>query len=66
MDHSNITIPRLQVKEKMVVRFGQLLITLIGMIFRMHGDEHSNELWSNEPILHLLQTLKKEPAVGCK
>ncbi len=64
-------LPRLQVKNKMVVGFGQLPIMLIRMIAHGDGDEafaqYSNELWPNDPsftigsLLHLLQTLEKEP-----
>jgi hypothetical protein len=39
MDHSKTTLPRLQVKNKMVGGLGHLPITLIGMIAHMHGDE---------------------------
>jgi hypothetical protein len=40
MDHSKTTLPRLQVKNKMVeVGLSQLPITLIGMIVHGHGDE---------------------------
>jgi len=38
MDHSKIVLPRLQVKNKMVVGTVQLPITLIGMIVHGHGD----------------------------
>ncbi len=71
MDHSKTTLPRLQVKNKMVVGLSQLLITLTKMIVHGHGDEafaqYSNELWPNDPNftigfhLCLLQTLEKEP-----
>jgi hypothetical protein len=48
MDHSKTTFPWLQVKNKMVCRLGQLLMTLIGMIVHGRGDEaftqYSNEL----------------------
>jgi hypothetical protein len=70
MDHSKTTLPRLQVKNKMVVRLGQLPITLIGMIVHGHGDEvfdqYSNELWLNDLnftigcLLCLLQIMEKE------
>ncbi len=70
MDHLKIALPRLQVKNKMVVGLGQLLIMLIGMIVHGHGDEvfaqYSNELWPNDlnftigSLLRLLQTLEKE------
>jgi len=39
MDHSKTTLPRLQVKNKMVVGLSQLLITLTKMIVHGHGDE---------------------------
>jgi hypothetical protein len=39
MDHSKTTLPRLQVKNKMVAGLGQLPITLIRMIVHEHGDE---------------------------
>jgi hypothetical protein len=71
MDHSKTTLPRLRVKNKMVVGFGQLPIMLIGMTVYGHGDEafgqYSNELWPNDLnftigfLLHLLRTLEKEP-----
>jgi hypothetical protein len=52
MDHSKTTLPRLQVKNKMVVGLGQLPIMLIKMIVHGHGDEvfdqYSNELWPND------------------
>jgi hypothetical protein len=38
MDHSKIVLPRLQVKNKMVVGLGQLLITMIRMIAHGHSD----------------------------
>jgi hypothetical protein len=38
MDHSKTILPRLQVKNKMVVGLGQLLIMLIGIIVHGHGD----------------------------
>jgi hypothetical protein len=51
VDHSKIVKPRLEVKNKMMTRLGQLPITLIGMIVHGHGDEayaqYSNELWLN-------------------
>jgi hypothetical protein len=59
MDHSKTTIPRLEVKKKMTIGLGQLLITLMGMIVHGHGDEayiqYSNELWPNDldsPLVH--------------
>jgi hypothetical protein len=39
MDHFKTTLPRLQMKKKMVSRLGQLLVTLIRMIVHGHGDE---------------------------
>jgi len=70
MDHTKIGLPRLQVKNKMVVRLGQLLIMLTRMIAHGHGDEafaqYSNELWPNDlnftigSLLCLLRTLEKE------
>jgi hypothetical protein len=70
MDHSKTTLPRLQVKNKMVVRLGQLLIMLTIMIAHGHGDEpfaqYSNELWHDGPsftigsLLCILRTLEKE------
>jgi hypothetical protein len=71
MEHSKTILPRLQVKNKMVVGLGELPIMLIGMIIHGHGDEafaqYSNELWPNDlnftirSLLHLLRTLEKEP-----
>jgi hypothetical protein len=53
MDHSKIVLPRLQVKNKMVVGLGQLPISLTRMIAHGHCDEafakYSNELWPNDP-----------------
>jgi hypothetical protein len=53
MDHSKTALPRLQVKNKMVVGLGQLPITLTEMITHGHGDDafsqYSNELWPNDP-----------------
>jgi hypothetical protein len=53
MDHAKITLPRLQVCNKMISSLGQLPITLMGMIVHGHGDEkyaqYSNELWPNDP-----------------
>jgi hypothetical protein len=53
MDHLKIALSMLQVKNKMVVGLGQLLITLTRMITYGHGDEafvqYSNELWPNDP-----------------
>jgi hypothetical protein len=70
MDHTNTTLPRLQVKYKMVVGFSQLPIMFTRMIAHGHGDEmfaqNSNELWPNDLnftigyVLCLLQTLEKE------
>jgi hypothetical protein len=70
MHHSKTVLPRLQVKNKMVVGLAQLPIMLIGMIVHGHGDEtfiqYSNELWPNDlnftigSFLHLLRTLEKE------
>jgi hypothetical protein len=70
MDHLKAILPRLQVKNKMVVGFGQLPIMLIRMIVHGDGDEafaqYSNELWPNDPnfnigsLLRLLRTLEKE------
>ncbi len=70
MDHTKTGLPRLQVKNKMVVRFSQLPIMLTKMIAHGHGDEafaqYSNELWPNDlnftigSLLYLLQTLEKE------
>jgi len=49
MDHSKTTLLKLQVKNKMVVGLGELLITFTRMI--AHGHEtfvqYSNELWPN-------------------
>jgi hypothetical protein len=39
MDHSKTILPWLQVKNKMVFRLGQLLVTLTGMIVHGHGDK---------------------------
>jgi hypothetical protein len=39
MDHSKIALPRLQVKNKMVSRLGQLSVTLTRMIVHGHGEE---------------------------
>jgi hypothetical protein len=51
MDHSKTTLLKLQVKNKMVVGLGELLITFTRMIAHGHGDEafvqYSNELWPN-------------------
>jgi hypothetical protein len=68
MDHTKITLPRLHVKKKMVIGFGQLPIMLTKMIVHGHGDEafvqYSNELWPNDLnftigfLLCLLRTLK--------
>jgi len=48
MDHSKITFPRLQVKNKMVSELGQLPMTLTRMIAHGHGDktfaQYFNEL----------------------
>jgi len=70
MDHSKIAIPRLEVKNKMMARLGQLLVTLIGMKVHGHGDEayvqYANELWPNDLnftiglLLWPLRTLEKE------
>ncbi len=70
MDHSKTAIPRLEVKNKMTARLGQLLVTLMGMIAHRHEDEtytqYSNEIWPNDPnftigsLLHLLKTMEKE------
>jgi hypothetical protein len=69
MDHSRTIFPRLQMKNKMGLGFGQLLITLVGMIAHGHEDEayaqYSNEFWLNDPnfiigfLLHLLCALEK-------
>jgi hypothetical protein len=57
MDHSKTTLPRLQMKNKMVSRLGQLLVTLIRMIVHGHGDEtfiqYFNEMWPNDPNLSI-------------
>ncbi len=57
-------------KNKMVSKLGQLLITLIEMIIHGHGEEafiqYYNELWLNDPnsmiklLLRLLHSLKKK------
>ncbi len=70
MDHSKTAIPRLEVKNKMMTRLGQLPITPMGMIVHGHGDEayvqYSNELWPNNPnftigsLLRFQRTLEKE------
>jgi hypothetical protein len=71
MDHTaKTTLPMLQVKNKMVARFSQLLIMFIRLITHQHGDEafvqYSNELWPNDlnftigSLLCLLRTLEKE------
>ncbi len=70
MDHTNTILPRLQVKNKMVVGFGQLPIMFTRMIAHGHGDEtfveYSNELWPNDLnftigyLLCLLRTLENE------
>jgi hypothetical protein len=48
MDHSKITNFQLQVKNIMVSKLGQLLVTLTRMIAHGHGDkayvQYSNEL----------------------
>jgi hypothetical protein len=53
MDHSKTTLPRLQMKNKMVFGLGQLLVTLTRMIAHGQGDEafvqYSNELLPNDP-----------------
>jgi hypothetical protein len=53
MDHFKTTLPRFQVKNKVVSELGQLLMTLIGMIVHGHGDktfvQYFNELWPNDP-----------------
>jgi len=71
MEHLKTTLSKLQVKNKMVVGLGQLLITLTRMIAYGHGDEafaqYSNELWPNDPnftigfIMRLLRTLETKP-----
>ncbi len=70
MDHSKTTLPQFQMKNKMVSRLGQLLVTLIIMIFHGQGDEafvqYSNELLPNDPnftigsLLCLFRKLEKE------
>jgi hypothetical protein len=53
MDHLKAILPKLQMKNKMVVGFNQLPIMLIRMIAHGDGDEafaqYSNELWPNDP-----------------
>ncbi len=53
MDNVKITLPRLQVANKMICGLGQLPIMLMGMIAHGHGDErygqYSNEFWPNDP-----------------
>jgi hypothetical protein len=48
MDHSKTTIPRFEVKNKMMIGLGQLQVTLMGMIVHGHEDEayaqYSSEL----------------------
>jgi hypothetical protein len=70
MDHSKTFFCRLQVKNKMVFRLGQLLVTLIKMIAHGHGDktlvQYSNELYPKDPnftigsLLCLFYSLEKE------
>jgi hypothetical protein len=67
MDHEITTLPRLQMRNKIISRLGQLPITLTG-ITHDHMDEryaqYSNELWPNDPnfiirsLLRLLGTLE--------
>jgi hypothetical protein len=74
MDHSRTIFPRLQVKNKMVLGLGQILIKLISMIAHGHEDEayaqYSNEFWPNDLnftirfMLHLLRALEKELVLG--
>jgi len=69
MDHSKIILPQLQMKNKMVSKLGQSLVTLIGMIVHGHEDKtftrYSNELWLNDPnfmiksLLGLFHSLEK-------
>ncbi len=53
-------------KNKMVSKLGQLLVTLTGMIDHGHGEktfsQYSNELWQfhNWVTLHLFHSLEKE------
>ncbi len=71
MDHFETALPQLQVKNKMVSRQGQLLVTLTRMITHGHGDktfmQYFNELWPNELsftiglFLRLFHILEKEP-----
>jgi hypothetical protein len=71
MDHFKTDLPRLQVKNKMVSRLGQLLMTLTGMIAHGHGDEpyiqYFNELLSNDHyftiglLLCLFHSLERKP-----
>jgi hypothetical protein len=48
MDHSKTTIPRFEVKNKIMIGLGQLQVTLMGMIVHGHEDEayaqYSSEL----------------------
>jgi hypothetical protein len=70
MDHTKPTLPRLQVKNKMVAGLCRLPIMFIRLITCQHGDEvliqYSNELWPNDlnltigSLLCLLRTLEKE------
>ncbi len=52
MDHSKTALPRLVVKNKMVLGLRQLLITLTSMLVHGHGVEvfaqHSNQFWPND------------------
>jgi hypothetical protein len=58
-------------KNKMVFKLGQLLVTLTGLIAHGHGDktfiQYSNELWPNDlnftigSFLCLFRSLEKEP-----
>ncbi len=53
MDHAKITLPRLQVVNKMICGLGHLPIMLTGMIAHGHVDErcaqYSSEVWPNDP-----------------
>jgi hypothetical protein len=71
MDHFKTALPRFQVKNKVVSKLGQLLMTLIGMIVHGNGDktfvQYFNELWPNDLnftigwLLCLFHNLEMEP-----
>jgi hypothetical protein len=71
MNHSKTALPKLVVKNKMVLGLGQFIITLTGMLVHGHGNEvfvqHSNKFWPNDSnftigsLLQLFRALEKEP-----